>query len=58
MKFGRKKFFCDELKGELDMNSAGDFIMCLGDFHGHNGKHIDGFYGIHGRYGVGQWNFE
>ena len=26
--------------------------MCLGDFNGHFGSHIDG------GYGVGQWNFE
>ena len=29
--------------------------MCLGDFNGHVGRHIDGF---HGGYGVVQRNFE
>ena len=27
------------------MHSAGDLVMCLGDFNGHVGKHIDGFDG-------------
>ena len=25
-----------------------DLVMCLVDFNGHVGKHIDGFYGVHG----------
>ena len=25
------------------MHSADDFVMCLGDFNGHVGRHIDGF---------------
>ena len=28
------------------MHSAGDLVMCLGDFHGHIGRHIDGGYGV------------
>ena len=36
------------------MHSAGDLVMCLGDFSGHVGRHIDGFHGVHGGYGVGQ----
>ena len=32
--------------------------MCLGDFNGHVGRHIDGFNGVHGGYGVGQINLE
>ena len=32
--------------------------MCLGDFNGHIGRHIDGFDGVHGGYGVGQTNLE
>ena len=27
--------FCDELRCKWDMHSAGDFVMCLGDFNGH-----------------------
>ena len=30
-------------------------MVCLGDFNGHMGRHIDGF---HGRYGVGQRKLE
>ena len=55
---GRKTMFYDELKGEWDMHSAGDLVMCLGDFDGHVGRHIDGFDGIHGGHGVGEKNFE
>ena len=36
------------------MHSAIDLFMCLGDFNGHVGRHIDGFEGVHG---VGQKNF-
>ena len=40
------------------MHSAGDFVMCLGDFNGYVSRHIDGFDGVHGGYGVGQRNLE
>ena len=46
----KKTVFHDDLKGEWDMHSAGDYGMCLGDF---NGRHIYGFDGVHGGYGVG-----
>ena len=39
------------------MHSGGDLAMCLGDFNRHVGVHIDGFHRVHGRYGVGQMNF-
>ena len=58
MKFGGKTVFYDGLKCEWDMHSADDLVMCLGDFNGHVGRHIDGFDGVHGGYGVGQWNLE
>ena len=32
--------------------------MCLDDFDGHVGRHIDGFNGVHGGYGEGQMNLE
>ena len=51
-----KQSFYDELKGYLDMHSAGDLVMCLGDFNEHVGRHNDGFDGAHGRYGIGQKN--
>ena len=53
-----KQSFYDELKVEWDKHSAGDLVMCLGDINGHIDRHIDGFYGVHGGYGVGQRNFE
>ena len=53
-----KHSFYDELKGEWDMHSAGDLVMCLGNFTIHIGRHIDEFEGVHGGYGVGQRNFE
>ena len=42
----------------MGIHSADDLVMCLGDFNGHVGRHIDGFDGVHGGYGVGQSNFE
>ena len=39
------------------MLSADDLVMFMGDFNGHVGRHIDGFDGVHGGYGVGQRNF-
>ena len=32
----------DVLKCEWDMHSAEDFDICLDDFNGHVGRHIDG----------------
>ena len=43
-------------KCECDMHSAGILAMCLEDFDGHIGRHIDGFDGSHGEYGVGLMN--
>ena len=28
-----KQFYYDELKGEWDMHSASDLVLCLGDFN-------------------------
>ena len=53
-----KQSFYDKLICEWDMHSADDLVMCLGDFNGHIGSHIDGFDGVHGGYGVGQRNLE
>ena len=38
------------------MHSAGGLVMCLGDFNGHTGRHINGFHEVHGGYDVGQKN--
>ena len=48
----------DELKGEWDIHSADDLAVCLGDLNVNQGRHIDGFYFVHGGYGVGQMNLE
>ena len=40
------------------MHNAGDLVICLGDFCGHIGRHMDGFDGVHGGYCVGQRNLE
>ena len=40
------------------MHVADDLVMCLGDFNGHVGRHVDGFDEVHGEYGVGQRNLE
>ena len=53
-----KLSFYDGLKYEWYINSADDLVMCLGDFNGHVGRHIDGFDGVQGRYGVGQRKLE
>ena len=42
----KKKLFY-YLKGEWNMHSAGDLVMCMGDINGHMGRHVDGFYGVH-----------
>ena len=54
----KKHSFYDELKCECIMHSAGDLVMCLGDFSEHVGRHIDGFGGVHGGYDIGQRNLE
>ena len=40
------------------MHSADDLAMCMGDSNGHIGRRIDGFYGVHGGYDVGQKDWE
>ena len=40
------------------MHSVDDLAMCMGDINGHVGRHIDGFDGVHGGYGVGKSNLE
>ena len=56
--FEYKQSLYDELKCELDMHSAGDKFMCLGDINGHVGRHIDGSDGVLGGFGVGQRKLE
>ena len=50
--------FITKLKCELDVYSADDLAMCLVDFDGHVGRHINGLDDVHGEYGVCQNNFE
>ena len=54
----KKQSFNDELKCEWDKHSADDLFMCLGDINGHVGRHINGFDGVHGGYGLSQRNME
>ena len=53
-----KQSFYDKLKCEWDMHSADDLVMCLDYCNAHDGRHIDGFDGVHGGHGVGQRNLE
>ena len=53
-----KHSFYEELRCVCIMHSADDQVMCLGDFNGHVGRHIDSFDGVHGGYGVGLRNLE
>ena len=47
-----------ELKGEWDMHSVDDLVMCLGDISGNVGRHIDWYDGVHRWYGVVQRHLE
>ena len=40
------------------MHSAGYLVVCLGDFNGHVGRHIDGVHGVHGGHGICEKNLE
>ena len=53
-----KQSFYDRQKCEWNMHSTVDLVMCFGDFNGHIGKHIDGFDGVNGGFGLGQRNLE
>ena len=54
MNFDEKQTFSDELKGDWDMHSVGDLVMCFDDLYEHMGRDIDGSYGVHGMYSVGE----
>ena len=56
--FEEKQCCYDKLKCEWYMHSADVLAMCLGDFNGHICRHIDGFGGLHGGYGVGERKLE
>ena len=53
-----ERSYYDMLKGEWDMHSGGDLVMCSNDFNEHIGWHIDGLDRVDGGYGVGQRNLE
>ena len=40
------------------MHIVYDCFVCMGDFNGHVGGHIDGIDDVHGGYGVGQKSLE
>ena len=54
----KKNNLYDELSRTWNVYGAGELAMCLGDYGGHVGFHVDGFYGVCGGYGVSHWNFE
>ena len=54
----QKQSSLDELKGKWDLHSADDLVMRLGDLNGHIGRHIDGFDGVHGEYGISHRKFK
>ena len=54
-RFEERQSFYNVLKGDCGMHSAGELVMCLGDFIGHVGRHIDA---VHGGNGIGQRNLE
>ena len=56
--FEEKQSFHDELKGEWDMHSVDDLVVCLGDINGHVRTHIDEFDGVHGGFGIEKRNLK
>ena len=56
--FEGKQSFYDELKCEVDVHSADDLVMFLGDINGHVRRHIYGSDWVHGGYCIGQSNLE
>ena len=53
-----KQSFYDDLYCEWDVYIADDLVICLGEFNGHIGSHINGFDVVNGGYFVGQRNFD
>ena len=47
-----KKSFYDDHKCEWDMHFPCDLVMCLCDSNGNVCRYIDGFYRVHGGFGV------
>ena len=45
-----------EWKSEWDMNSVDNLVLCMGNFNGHMGRHIDGLHWVYGGNGEGQKN--
>ena len=46
------------VKSEWDIHSADDIVICMGDFNGHDDRHLDGFDGVDGGYCVAERNLE
>ena len=40
------------------MHSADDSVMCMSEFNGHIGRHIDRFDGVQRENGIGKRNLE
>ena len=45
--------YYNELKGESDIHSADDLVLCLSELKGHMVRHIDGSHGVHAGHTVG-----
>ena len=46
------------MASEWDLQNPGEVVLGVEDFIGHAGRRIDGFEGVHGRYGIGERNVE
>ena len=42
------------MANEWDLLNPGEVVLGLRNFNGHVGRHIDGFEGVHGGYGIGK----
>ena len=56
--FEEKLSFYNELKGEWDIHSADDLLICYGNLNGYIGRQIDGFHEFHRGYPAGRRNLE
>ena len=53
-----KERFYENMAREWSMANANELVLGSLDYNGHVGKCVEGFEGIHGRYGIGKRNAE